>query len=899
MIRKLCFTVCLALIVTLSLAQTGNYFLTHYAPDIDKIDRLCFDMAMDQRGLIYFANKAGVLEFDGKYWRLISTPGAVYALSTGAQSTIFVAGLSGYGKLEPSSEGLVFKPLSGNHPDAANLFESLPLKDKIYFANRNNLYVVNQQSGETELVIPTPKGTAFSTLFEVMGKVYVTTESDNLFEVAGSQLKPAQLNASSGNIIFSSSSADNRYLLGTTTGQVFEFSATGLREIILKDADYLQSNVLVGGAWVNNNLVALSTLRGGVQFVDVNTGETTEITNYYTGLPDNEVFALMGDNNQGIWAAHDYGFTRIAPSVPFRSYNHYPGLNGNLLCVHSAGDEVYVGTALGLFKLVRDAVYEEEVYYVSKTRNVEVSSRATEEVVIQQEQREKAKRGLFKKRKSKEADPTPAAKPATPTTKRTEAVTVREKRTRKILKGLQYRYKPVEGISGKVTHALAVDGKLIVAGLDGVFEVNGLTATPFLREPVKSVFPSPSTRQLLVSTYNEAIRTFMRSASGWQPTAFLPDTIQEDITYMFEDKLQNIWLCGRSGLLKVELVDGEITDVSEVPYARPSIDETVGLAVGNDVYIVTSGEFQRYNAAKHNLSRYDSLPGTRKYFASAGAFWFHDGHRWRTIDRRLSAQLKLEWLGLFSDIRYLTAPAEGKGLWVITASNELFRFIPDSSSPFELHPLFLREVRSREAKWQHPKKMQLEEEEGTIIFEFTQPEYVGTSTIEYRYMVAGLMPQWSDWSINNNVVPFPYLPPGDYQIKVQSKDLFGKITELDTIDFSVLPPYWRRPWFYAFEVMFFSFLVLVTVKLSVANSKYRPLSRILSLLTVIMFIQLVQTSVYAYINVKSSPVVDFFIQVCIAMLVLPLEVRLRNFLQGAAEGKYEVSKLIGVTPKDK
>jgi cell pole-organizing protein PopZ len=38
-------------------------------------------MVQDGRGLIYFTNKKGVLEFDGKNWRLIATPGAVYTLS--------------------------------------------------------------------------------------------------------------------------------------------------------------------------------------------------------------------------------------------------------------------------------------------------------------------------------------------------------------------------------------------------------------------------------------------------------------------------------------------------------------------------------------------------------------------------------------------------------------------------------------------------------------------------------------------------------------------------------------------------------------------------------------------------------------------------------------------------
>ena len=48
-------------------------------------------------------------------------------------------------------------------------------------------------------------------------------------------------------------------------------------------------------------------------FIDAESGQTYDIINYYSGLPDNQVYALLADRHRGVWAAHDYGFTRIAP----------------------------------------------------------------------------------------------------------------------------------------------------------------------------------------------------------------------------------------------------------------------------------------------------------------------------------------------------------------------------------------------------------------------------------------------------------------------------------------------------------------------------------------------------------------------------------------------------------
>lgn len=879
-----------------AVGQTGNYFLSHYAPADEDIDHLCFDITQDHRGVLYFANKAGVLAFDGRNWLMISSPAPIYTVSVTSTGDVFAGGLSGFGRVLNSGGEKKYEHLSTGVASATNVFQSLAVSGKIYFLSSTGFFVLNPATGATEITInPSKEQGLFKNLFDIEGEVYVSTEQDDMFKFDGSKLVRSQLNPSAGEILFTHALAGGKKtLLGTSADRVFIYEDQRFTEVPIKDIEYLHTNVLVSGAWINDFLISLGTLRGGVIFINPVTGETMEITNYYTGLPDNEVFAMHGDQKECVWVAHDYGFTRIAPFVPFRTFNHYPGLEGNLLCAYSADDGVYVGTSLGLFKLIKDEIFTEEEYYVTRKRT---SAAATEreaapEEVAAQSTREKAKRGLFglgRKRVKKDETPTqesPADKKST--AKRpaaTSTVNTRERRTRKVLKSLQYRYAKVQGMNGKVTELMKVDGLLMAGGLGGVFIIDNLNARPVTSDPVRSMFRSPSLNQIFISTYNEEIKSFAMKAGNFQETHLL-DTLQEYVSYIFEDKLQNLWLCGRAGVLKVEMIDNEITNIENVPYLKPSIDETVGLAVGSDVYVVNSGEFQLYDPAASRFVKYDSLPGTRKYFASAGSFWFHDSHRWRTIDQRLASRMQLDWLGLFSDIRYLTTTGEAPGLWVITANNELYKFTPTEKDRPAPYPLFLKEVRGPEAGLASKPRLEIEEDQGALTFEFIQPDYFGNHSTEYRYLLGGMTDVWSIWSAANNEITFPYLPSGNYEISVQSKDIFGKVSELDKIFFSVKPPYWRQPWFYALEVGFFGMLVLLSVRLSVSNEKYRPISRVLSLLTVIIFIQLVQTSVYALINLQSSPVVEFLIQVFIAFLVLPLEVRLRNLMQRASEGRY-------------
>ncbi len=834
---------CLWLISLSVQAQTGTYFLSHYSPPDDRIDFRSVDLVQDAQGEIYFATKSGVLEFDGKNWRLISVPGAVHALS--AQGTnVFVAGLTGIGKLGAKSESpRPYQSIAAGF----DFFSTLSNGENIFFCSKDQLvsYSITQNATNWILKSDSTQGN-FLGIYEVNGNTYVSTSKRGLLKVEGQKLIASDITP--GNLVFSTPSLDRKkFLVGMNDHRVFVHENNVLRELILKDQEFLNKNVLMNGVWVNDNLIALGTLRGGVLFVNSQTGVTEQIMDYFSGLPDNEVYALMTDRSQGVWVAHEYGFTRISPGLPFRSFDHFPGLEGNLLCAQSYQGNVFVGTTLGLFQLV------------------EVGSDVLENISAVPVPASKSKKGDSKKK----------VEPAIPIVKKDSVLT-----------SDKFTYKKIAGIEGKVIQLEEVNGKFLASGMSGLYEVEGLKSKAILQEPVRSVFFSPLLQQLFIGTYAERMKTFEFVEEGWKETNLI-DTLKDLISHTFEDRLENIWLCGRTKIYKIETVEGDITDVISIPINNPSQDETVGLAYGNELYIAASGQFSRYDG-KSSFVKFDSLPGPRKYFATGGYFWFNDGARWRTVDRRMKS-LKLEWLGLFPNLRYLAPDNQKDGLWVITAANELYKFSIASSAPTpSSYPLFLRGIRGQEVKL--AQRIEVEQNEGSITFEFIQPDYVGLNTTQYRYQVKGLNTPWSIWSASNNIIPFSYLPPGKYLLAVQSRDLLGNESKVEQLDFRVLPPYWQRWWFYALEFTVFSGLVILSLRLARANSRYRYISQILSLLTVVMLIQFLQTVLASLIGFKSSPVVDFIIQVFIALVVFPIEILARNSMMKYSQGKYQITR---------
>jgi len=822
----------LAIISFSTSAQTGNYFISHYSPTDERIDFRSHDMAQDNHGELYFANKAGVLEFDGFDWNVISVPGAVYTLATNG-TEVLIGGLTGVGKLNekiqtPRSYDVISQ--------ASGFFSSAYYDNKTYVCSDKLLIVYALDSHLVESTIAMTDSTGnFQGIFQLGNDIVVSTKKSGLHKVQGNTLVPFEFPFS--NIMFSMPSPSTKsFLIGTKDNRIFILNDGQVNEVLLQQSTFLPHHILSDGVWASEHVLALGTKRGGVIFVNVLTGATEGIVDYANGLPDNEVFSVMKDRNAGVWVAHEYGFSRIAINMPFRSFHHYPGLQGNLLCVQSYQNTIYVGTTLGLFTLVPASQQSAEKKQNRPDKGIATNASMSSNTLEQ-----------------------------------------------------AYEYKKVNRVEGKVIQLAELNGNFIAYGAGGLYEVKGQDATLIMDEPIRHVYRSTALNQVLVSTTSDQIRTFIPE-NGWKETHLL-DTLVNHFSYVFEDKLNNVWLCGSTYIYKVEAVDGEIIEILKYPVENPTEDETLGLALGSEVYVVSSGQFKHFDGK--GFVKYDSLSGGHRYFASAGSFWFNDGKKWRTVDRKIQS-MKLEWLGIFPNLRFLSP--DNKSLWAITDKNELYKFYNEQSDSSEaLYPLFLREVRGNQVKLKD--QLEIDQSEGAFTFKFIRPDYIGAHATQYRYMVKGLNAQWSSWSASNNIIPFSYLPAGVYQLAIQSKNALGAETLIEEVAFEVLPPYWKRWWFFALEFFFFSFLVSLSIQLARSNSRYRYLSQVLTILTVIMLIQFIQTAIDSLIDIRSSPVIDFFIQVSIALLVLPVEIVARNAMQKVVQNKISVQRLFN-NPED-
>ncbi len=61
--------------------ESGRPFITNFSPKEYRAEAQNWDIAQDSKGLLYFGNSGGVLQFDGNQWQLIKLSNESSALA--------------------------------------------------------------------------------------------------------------------------------------------------------------------------------------------------------------------------------------------------------------------------------------------------------------------------------------------------------------------------------------------------------------------------------------------------------------------------------------------------------------------------------------------------------------------------------------------------------------------------------------------------------------------------------------------------------------------------------------------------------------------------------------------------------------------------------------------------
>ncbi|MCB9223005.1 MAG: hypothetical protein R2780_11185 [Crocinitomicaceae bacterium] len=158
--------------------------------------------------------------------------------------------------------------------------------------------------------------------------------------------------------------------------------------------------------------------------------------------------------------------------------------------------------------------------------------------------------------------------------------------------------------------------------------------------------------------------------------------------------------------------------------------------------------------------------------------------------------------------------------------------------------------------------------ENNFEFIFTALEFRDNSDLSYRYKVTNVYDQWE--YTKNPVIALRGLNPGTYTLQVQS--IYREnYSELFSYTFFVHAPWWEKTWWYLFQALFFSTLLLITYFASKNGAS--KFSSFMTTLTVIIVFESFLMWTSSYINRFSHgiPIINLVGNVLLAFSLKPVD----------------------------
>lgn len=984
--------------LSVTFSQTGNFYLSHYQPTIDNVDNQTYAIKQDTLGVMYAANRKGVLKFNGTNWELISTPFSVYSLDLQkVKNKLFIGGKNDFGYILRLPTGKeVYKSLRDTIYTNIDFQQTVILGDDIYFYG-NGLLIKYSLSAQKVVQkwdkIDKKKITAF---FVAANKIYLEVAERGIYLAEEGDFKRLYVQLPNNDAIIAAKGlSDESILTITQSGKLYQLYKNLFLSFATEEIDYLEKSQVLDALILNDSLLMFSTLRGGCVVMNYKDGKIIQIVNYQTGLPDEEIFAIGQDKNHGVWIAHNYGFTRLDYGLPLRSFSQFGGLEGHILAAQPFQNVLYVATSTGVFYLDEIKQYQETTEKttvvvktlkrnnstkknvktvenkntsatntsentvnqpVAKTEEIKPAEIKAEEITnnstnqstpeTQPKEEKKAKKGLFsrigsifkKKENKEEPQKTETATISTPTVveetpaienpKVEEVQVVNPNATKNTsskpkysfykqsvekkfvdLKSVRHLFKRVEGIEGKCEKFIVVGNSLLVSGNAGLFLIGDkkeevVVAAPKKKWWQKVVVPKVQTKTETKTKNKKAIKisdepiqyaikaakknvVYATTDEGRLIVVNMKDKksrnlvkFDDDVNRITEDSKGNVWVCGTNFIYQVDLRKSK-PKVNAFPVDNEYTDQIIPLKIYGRNYFILSSIAYYFDEANKDLVK-DSLMvsqmNKKAKFLSYDdkLLWTNYKNQWNIFGENQFNKENLAFFKLFDNIERIIHDADGKHLWLITQGGGLYKFDATTNAEFaQNYQLLTNFIKNKQGNFMPiNNRFDLDFYNNSLTFSLITPDYLKSGMIEYQYLLEGNMKDWSEWTNDGNFV-FPVLNTGKYTLKVRSRNVFGNMVESEVYTFSVQPPYWQTFWFNALEVGFFLVLLfiagLVNRKIQHENRILAIGKRVVTMLTLVVCMEFMQTLLQGYIDINGSPVKDFVVEVVLALTLLPLE----------------------------
>jgi class 3 adenylate cyclase/ligand-binding sensor domain-containing protein len=813
---------------TKGIYEIGLPLVRNFAPKEYKGFSQNWSFVQDSRGVLYFANGDGVLEYDGVQWRVIKLTNdyTAFSLAIDNNNRIYVGSANEFGYLAPSRSGdLKYVSLLNKfelNDRKFNYIRSLfSTKNGIFFIAGEKLY---RWDGTNLKYWKLKKPCNF---YKYNDHIVVWQKSIGLKYLNKDSLEDIKSGSYFSNISLQNIlpygkkdlllvSRDSGLYIMSDPFQLKKNVYPSIYKFYNQAFYFFKHNQLLSSMQLKNGNYAFSTLRGGTAIMDKE-GNLMQILDKKAGI-QNETHNDAGEDQQNaIWLSLDNGITRVDISSPVSFWNDDMGLKGSVLSVTRFKDKIYVGTWQGLF------------YHDFSLENYSQSDEELNTDISQ--------------------------------------------------------FKLVKGILSTTWDQLVVKNarnpekdKLLIATSGGVYVADNYYATQIAKGTAIKLYQYKKDSSKIFAGNDEGVMCFSAGYSGEDISITydgLLNDLSEKITSIAEDDEGKLWISTEfEGVYCLEFTKWNGKKVSldlndKESYSMTHYDTLSGLPstystiyqIRHKLYFLTEDGI--YVPVKKKSTGTDQEVSFIKIVNPALDFYYRDvfinlmsedcyGNLWLQFTDNAGgtksfakATMQKDSTYTLSLIPFKTIPQmevysifpEKSGVAWFGGDDGLVRY--DGSSEFKynlnFNALIRKVIVERDSvlfagtyytdindsgecsglTLEQPDfmKPEISYSYNSIEFEYASTTYYSESSRRYKVYLEGFDKKWSDWSLESKK-EYTNLPPGSYMFHVIAKNIFDTESKEAIYEFEILPP-WYRTWIaYIAYLLIAVFMVRAVVRYS-------------------------------------------------------------------------------------
>ena len=732
--------------------ESGLPYIENFTSDDYKNSPQNWDILEGNDGFMYFGNTNGVVQFDGSSWNTIILENESLVRSLAKKGNkIFIGGVHEIGYLEPNELGKLklhslVPNLNSNNKEFGDVWSTVVIDKEVFFVCNDYLFRWDGKNFKTWM----PK-TKFGGIYKINNTLFVESKGVGIQKVEGDSL----VLIPGGDVLKNNIAKidailphqDNKILLVNANKGLLLFDVEITTPFNSNSNKVFLENRIYKGITLSTGDYAMATLTSGLFIVDGKTGKIKQRLGKKHGLISDVLFNVYEDSHGSIWVGSDNGISKIDWASPFRRFNEHNGLT----------------------ERVRSVSYQNNKFLVDS-------------------------KGLYQL----------------------------EKKEGTIGSNEPY-FKKIEGIDNSIKFIIPIEKDLLAFNSEFIYRINENNQAQLVKKEnwaLTSLIKSSKDNSKIYAGTLEG-KFFECSFLNNQWSKKFIFQIDGGIEAIVEQPNGDLWL---QTYFKGLYYANKKPDAQALEFIIKKYDTLAGLPtmtynfpyyIENKTYVTTQEGMYFFN--KNNQAFEKDTLLENQYHPSVDAYGFMGldkrGNIWQTVragfenkiyklsDNKLSELSEYNLFTDFStysmefmeDIILFTGP---KGVLLYNQNitrpknknlNAKIRkvWIDNDSLIYAGSTIHKNENGRTEISFKR----------NSLKFEYTLPFFSESKNIKYQYFLEGFDEKWSEW-LNETKKDYTNLPEGDYNFKVQSKNVFNDVSSEDNFSFSILPPWYRSWWAY-------------------------------------------------------------------------------------------------------